>query len=732
MFCKHCGKEIKDGVRFCPMCGKPTGVTEEKEKPQDTNNQFQNNKKPNPKMIFAILGVVVLVFLIGGIGKKISSSNNDTQNAFQDYAEESNTKESSNAEDGDEGQSDYADKKWAKTKSYKQAYKEEYDSFDARLEEYCEQQNIEYVEMVDDVADGFNEAYEALEKEVPNLSAYIGLDAGIAASDSFTGMGIVSTLTQKAVSNEEVRKIGFKAMTYAGTALFDYAMNYTTTDYPFGFSVLAFNGDYALLRSNGTYEDMQKIIGNNMSYDAKAAMLQERIDELEIEASDVGVESTDEYAECMGRIAANKDREKEINDFYNKCMVTIACSGNGYWLADSIKLYWVVGKDDTIYNTFWAPAGTRAENAGFDISLCENGSCLLEKDSAFLENDEMKRFVLDKTGKIIFQGVTFEELEDAPVDASIIYSYGPSGNALRATKVKDSTYGTYYVMELVDKKGKTKKLLEARKIGEPSCGGHYEGGSANGVLWNDYMTCSDYTLLNYEPLENQSGENVVDLSTGKIYSKEEIEESIMDEALKEKEENQRLAQNGTLKDGWLWNAQNGDIFVQNTSIFMEKGLGQNFSPTYLELQEADANFYFNAEAFLKNIGESREISGCYCKDDLLWIVTGSGYFYTYDLENKKKSSEVEVGENAPYSFTPYGLVVYGKNEKGSAKVEHESNSEQETEYSVYQYDASGKRIAKYPAYSDSIYDLNGYVFGFLYCSGKDTYNLVTQEIFSME
>ena len=34
MFCKHCGKEIKDGVRFCPMCGKPTGVTEEKEKLQ--------------------------------------------------------------------------------------------------------------------------------------------------------------------------------------------------------------------------------------------------------------------------------------------------------------------------------------------------------------------------------------------------------------------------------------------------------------------------------------------------------------------------------------------------------------------------------------------------------------------------------------------------------------------------------------------------------------------------
>lgn len=728
MFCKHCGKEIKDGVRFCPMCGKPTGVTEEKEKLQSTNDYFQN-KKPNPKVIFAILGVVVLVFLIGGIGKKISSLNNDTQNAFKDNTAESDIAESSNTENSGESQNDYEDKKWTKTKSYKRAYEEEYNSFDARLEDFCEQKAIEYVEMADKVADGFNEAYKELEKEVPNISSYIGLDAGIAVSDSFTGVEIVSTLTQKAVSNEKVRKIGFKAMTYAGAALLDYAMNYTTTDYPFGFSVLALNGDYALLRSNGTYEDMQKIIGNNMSYDTKVAMLQTRIDELEDNALDV--ENKDEYAEYMGRIAANKDREKEINDLYNKCMVTIACSGNGYWLADSIKLYWLVGKDDTIYNSFWAPARTGAENASFEISLCENGSCLLEKESTFLENDELKRFVLDKTGEIIFEGVTFEELEEAPVDESIIYSYGPSGNALRATKVKDSTYGTYYVIELVNKKGKAKKLLEARKIGEPSCEGHYVGGSANEVLWNDYMTCSDYTLLNYEPLENQGGKNVVDLSTGKIYAKEEIEESIMAGVLEEKEENQKLAQSGTLKDGWLWNAQNGDIFVQNTSSFLENGLGHNFLPTYAELQEADANFYFNAEALLKNIGESREISGCYCKDDRLWIVTRSGYFYTYDLEKKKKSSEVEVGEGAPYSFTPYGLMVYGKNEKGSAKVEYESNSEQETEYSVYQYDASGKRIAKYPVYSDTIYDLNGYIFDFLYCSGKDTYNLVTQEIFSM-
>ena len=25
MFCKHCGKAMPDGVKFCPACGKPSG-----------------------------------------------------------------------------------------------------------------------------------------------------------------------------------------------------------------------------------------------------------------------------------------------------------------------------------------------------------------------------------------------------------------------------------------------------------------------------------------------------------------------------------------------------------------------------------------------------------------------------------------------------------------------------------------------------------------------------------
>lgn len=48
MICKNCGKQIKDGVSFCPHCGKPVG---------------SSNKKPN-KSIFVIMGLVITVIIM--------------------------------------------------------------------------------------------------------------------------------------------------------------------------------------------------------------------------------------------------------------------------------------------------------------------------------------------------------------------------------------------------------------------------------------------------------------------------------------------------------------------------------------------------------------------------------------------------------------------------------------------------------------------------------------------
>lgn len=478
---------------------------------------------------------------------------------------------------------------------------------------------------------------------------------------------------------------------------------------------------------------MEKIISRSMSYSLKVEMLDERIKELKREAGDlIDGEDKDAYNECMGRLAANEDLKKEVKEFYQKCMAVIACSGNGYCFdtTQSIKLYWVVSADDTIHNTFWAPHAIGSEGMGsnFDMSLCEDGSCFLTRASG-------ERFVLNKDRKKIFDGISLEQLSEAPVGESAILTYSSSGKALQKRKVKDDTYGTYYIIEIVDKKGKAEKVLEVRETQVVQSKPHYEGGVFSGINWYDAITDSDYAVLEYETLDKRSEKSVIDLSTGKVYNRKEFEKIALEEALKSKGEGQPSAQKGILEDGWIWNVETGGIFVENDVIFMEhKGFTSELSAKYTDLNKSDqvfdaSKFIFDKDTFLKNIGESREVIDCYCKDNVVWVVTRSGYFYTYDLESKKKSKEVEIGENVPHAYTPYGLIVCGKNEKGKAKIEYEGYSGKETENSVYQYDASGKCIAKYPAYTNS---LEGCVYQFLYCSGRDTYNLATKKMFEMQ
>lgn len=357
------------------------------------------------------------------------------------------------------------------------------------------------------------------------------------------------------------------------------------------------------------------------------------------------------------------------------------------------------------------------------LELRENNQKLSEEIQRLNDDVEKKRFVIDKAGKIIFEGNSFEAREEEAVGESIICVYGPSGNALRETKVKDSTYGTYYILELVDTSGNATKLLEGREFVY-----------ASDVYYTPYGfegkgTCSDSALVKYTSLENQSESVIIDLSSGKMYSQEEFakEKQIPEVQEQEYEENIKLAESGTPKDGWI---KFSDSFINVFSDDIEKiqvDLSYRLSNNIRCIETADTELHFNTEALLQNIGETREINGWYRQDNTLWIVTRSGYFYTYDLKTKKRTEDVEIGENAPYSFTPYGLLVYNKNEKGKAETEYESYSGKETENSVYQYDASGKCIVEYPAHNS----LGDSVYGFIYCNGKDTYNLATQKMFGM-
>lgn len=60
MYCRHCGKEIRDNASFCPSCGRPVG---QEYKPYNQNNK---RKKKKRFWIFPLLMLIILVLLAGG------------------------------------------------------------------------------------------------------------------------------------------------------------------------------------------------------------------------------------------------------------------------------------------------------------------------------------------------------------------------------------------------------------------------------------------------------------------------------------------------------------------------------------------------------------------------------------------------------------------------------------------------------------------------------------------
>lgn len=50
MFCKNCGTQIADHVKFCPACGKPTGTQPVSNKSRQTEQTAQPNQPIHPTM----------------------------------------------------------------------------------------------------------------------------------------------------------------------------------------------------------------------------------------------------------------------------------------------------------------------------------------------------------------------------------------------------------------------------------------------------------------------------------------------------------------------------------------------------------------------------------------------------------------------------------------------------------------------------------------------------------
>ena len=615
---------------------------------------------------------------------------------------------------GREAEDDFSE--WAGNKSFKAAYEDEYASFDSTIQDYCEQSSIEYMDTIDEYAEQIDEAYQLIEKAIPGFSDKLAEDIG-SVTDSETGSAIIEKVAGAALNNEDVRKTAYKMTMLAADSLLSYMMNAMTTEDPYVFDVIMINGDYTLLRSAGTYDDFGKITKQNLGYDIKTDAAQWRNDQLEQEAQ--SAETDDEYARYMGRIAANKDRAAEVEQLYLKAMATIACSGNYYCSEEqtgSPKLYMLAGEDGTVYNTFWAPGRVKAESDEyFDASISAQGDCFL--------TGAANRFIMDRSGNVLFEGNSMNEREAEPAGESIILTYGPSQNVLRETKAEDSVNGTYYILELASRDGNTQKVLEVKDVdmGSVVSGFYYD--DVRGVQWNTgSMNYNDYTLLTVVTLDEREEQDIViDLSSGQVYSKYDFQVSINDSMDSLAEENAGFCEQGTAQDGWMCKVESGEIFVKNSSAAIQ--FMTDIPDEQTKLDTAGASF--NTDALLKAIDETRKIERWYYKDGVLWVVTDSGYFYTCDMESGKKSDEVKIGEASVYYFTPYGLLV-------CTETAQQASDGEATEYSVYQYDASGKEIAVYPVYNNGYNGLSGDVFGFLYCNGKNTYNLAVQTVIRLD
>ena len=95
MFCRNCGKEIKEQEKFCPYCGSKVDerVNEEKQSEMPKNNE---KKKSVGKK--AVVGIVILVVIVVGAfcGYHFLKKNNVQQSKLKKEQLEKNVKKQIN------------------------------------------------------------------------------------------------------------------------------------------------------------------------------------------------------------------------------------------------------------------------------------------------------------------------------------------------------------------------------------------------------------------------------------------------------------------------------------------------------------------------------------------------------------------------------------------------------------------------------------------------------------
>ena len=85
MYCQNCGSVLSQDARFCQSCGKPQSLPQPPSPPPVTPapipRTIQPQQKPRSKILWLVMGgIVLLVIIIGMLGKS-PSDNSSTENS---------------------------------------------------------------------------------------------------------------------------------------------------------------------------------------------------------------------------------------------------------------------------------------------------------------------------------------------------------------------------------------------------------------------------------------------------------------------------------------------------------------------------------------------------------------------------------------------------------------------------------------------------------------------------
>ena len=72
MYCKNCGKEVADGVKFCAECGTPVEEIATKSAPVEIEKPAKKKKKRHPILgtILLVLGIFIIIGALAGGGEE--------------------------------------------------------------------------------------------------------------------------------------------------------------------------------------------------------------------------------------------------------------------------------------------------------------------------------------------------------------------------------------------------------------------------------------------------------------------------------------------------------------------------------------------------------------------------------------------------------------------------------------------------------------------------------------